>query len=164
VRCQVGGERPVSWAAGRGLPLLVGAAGYTPGTVRNMLNDLGQVGQWMSSVGLEAAQLDEDVMVAFLDARHAAGHRKVPGARAMVPLLSYLREAGLAPAVQPPQTPFGTLLGRYRSWLVEDRGPLHVPARCRAEQPNRSASARAVGARSAKQDWTVYGRTLLPAP
>jgi site-specific recombinase XerD len=96
--------------------------GYTSGTVRNMLNDLGQVGQWMSSAGLAAAQLDEDVMVAFLDARHAAGHRKVPGTRAMVPLLSYLREAGLAPVVQPSQTPLGVLLGQYRSWLVQERG------------------------------------------
>jgi site-specific recombinase XerD len=76
----------------------------------------------MSSAGLAAAQLDEDVMVAFLDARHAAGHRKVPGTRAMVPLLSYLREAGLAPVVQPSQTPLGVLLGQYRSWLVLERG------------------------------------------
>ncbi|MGH3984442.1 MAG: tyrosine-type recombinase/integrase [Pseudonocardiaceae bacterium] len=96
--------------------------GYTPGTVRNMLNDLGRVGRWMSGAGLEAAQLDEDVLVAFLDARHAAGHRRVPGIRAMVPLLSYLRETGLTPAVRPSQTPLGALLGRYRFWLVGDRG------------------------------------------
>ncbi|MGH3632563.1 MAG: hypothetical protein ACRDS0_31185 [Pseudonocardiaceae bacterium] len=43
-----------------------------------MFNDLGQVDQWMSSAGLEAAQLDEDLMVAFLVARHAAGYWEVP--------------------------------------------------------------------------------------
>jgi hypothetical protein len=40
--------------------------GYTPGTVRSMLKDLGQVGLWMSTQGLEAAHLDEGRMTAFL--------------------------------------------------------------------------------------------------
>jgi site-specific recombinase XerD len=53
--------------------------GYSPGTVRNMLNDLGQVGRWLSGEGLEVAQLDEDVVVAFLAAQWAAGRRKVRG-------------------------------------------------------------------------------------
>ena len=44
--------------------------GYTPQTVRNMLKDLGQVGVWMSAAGLEADQLGEDAMVAFLALRH----------------------------------------------------------------------------------------------
>jgi len=96
--------------------------GYTPGTVRNMLKDLGQVGLWMSSEGLEAAHLNEERMAAFLSARREAGHRKVPGTRAMVPLLSYLREACVAPEERPSLTPLGALLGQYRSWLVQDRG------------------------------------------
>ena len=29
--------------------------GYTPGTIRNMLKDLGQVGLWLSGAGLEAS-------------------------------------------------------------------------------------------------------------
>ena len=96
--------------------------GYTPGTVRNMLKDLARVGLWMSTEGLEAAQLNEERMAGFLTARHAAGHRKVPGTRAMVPLLSYLREAGVAPAAEPSLTPLGALIGQYRSWLVQERG------------------------------------------
>ena len=32
---------------------------YTPGTVRNMLKDLGQLGRWLSSEELEAGQLNE---------------------------------------------------------------------------------------------------------
>ena len=49
--------------------------GYTPATVRNMLNDLGQVGLWSAAAGLEAAELDEERMAAFLAARQgpAAG-------------------------------------------------------------------------------------------
>lgn len=96
--------------------------GYTPGTIRNMLKDLGQVGRWLSGEGLVAEQLNEERMVAFLAARRAAGQRRVPGARAMVPLLSYLREIGVAPGAQPPVTPLGGLLARYRSWMVQERG------------------------------------------
>jgi len=96
--------------------------GYTPGTIKNMLNDLGQVGQWSVAEGLEAAQLDEDRMVAFLTARRAAGHRKILGTRAMAPLLSYLREAGVVPGAEPVVSPLGVLLGRYRSWLLGERG------------------------------------------
>jgi len=96
--------------------------GYTTETVRHMLKDLGQVGRWMSSQCLETAQLNEDVIATFLAARREAGHRRVPGTRAMAPLLSYLRGAGAAPAAQPSQTPLGAVLGQYRSWLVQDRG------------------------------------------
>ena len=34
--------------------------GYTPQTIRNMLNDLGHLGRWMSGEGLAPAKLDED--------------------------------------------------------------------------------------------------------
>jgi hypothetical protein len=96
--------------------------GYTPQTVRNMLKDLGQVGVWMSAVGLETDQLDEDAMVRFLAARQAAGRRRALGPRAMVPLLTYLRDAGVTPAALPPQTPAEALLAEYRTWLVRERG------------------------------------------
>jgi hypothetical protein len=96
--------------------------GYTPQTVRNTLADLGQLGLWMSREGLVTAELDEDAMVAFLAARQAAGHRRALGPRAMIPLLSYLREAGVTPAAKPPQTPLGALLGEYRMWLIQERG------------------------------------------
>lgn len=96
--------------------------GYTPGTVRNMLKDLGRVGVWLSGEGLEASQFDEERASAFLTARRAAGHRRIPGPRAMVPLLSYLRETGVVAAEQPPVTPLGALLGQYRYWMVGERG------------------------------------------
>ncbi len=46
--------------------------GYTPGTVRGMLKDLGEVGRWMSREGLREAQLDVAAMVAFLVASRTA--------------------------------------------------------------------------------------------
>src|ERR1700710_742218 len=87
--------------------------GYAPGTVRNMLKDLGRVGVWLSGEGLEGSQFNEERASAFLTARRAAGHRRIPGPRAMAPLLSYLRETGVVAAEQPPVTPLGALLGQY---------------------------------------------------
>lgn len=40
----------------------------------------------------------------------------------MVPLLSYLREAGVTPAARPPRTPLEALLAEYRIWLAGERG------------------------------------------
>ncbi len=96
--------------------------GYTSQTVRNMLTDLGQVGRWMSREGLVTAKLDEDAMVAFLADRQAAGGRGALGSRAMIPLLSYLREAGVIGAAKLPHSPLAALLGEYRMWLVQERG------------------------------------------
>lgn len=61
-------------------------------------------------------------MAAFLAARQAAGRRKTLGPRAMMPLLSYLRQAGVTPAAKPPQTPVEGLLAEYRIWLARERG------------------------------------------
>lgn len=96
--------------------------GYTPQTVRNMLKDLGQVGLWLSAEGLAAAQFDEAQGSAFLTARRRAGHKRVGGPRAMVPLLAYLRAAGVVPAANPSLTPLAELLGQYRIWMVQKRG------------------------------------------
>lgn len=96
--------------------------GYTPGTVRNMLKDLGQVGLWLSAEGLESTQFDEERALTFLAARRRAGHLRAPGPRAMAPLLTYLREAGVVPAPNPSLSPLGELLGQYRMWMVQERG------------------------------------------
>jgi site-specific recombinase XerD len=96
--------------------------GYTPSTIRNMLKDLGQVGLWLSSQGLTAADLDEERVAAFLAARRAAGRRRIPGTRAMAPLLDYLRAAGTAAEAQPLVTPLTALVAQYRCWLVTERG------------------------------------------
>jgi hypothetical protein len=87
-----------------------------------MLADLGRAGRWMSREGLVTAQLDEGAMAAFRAAWQAAGHRRALGPRAMMPLLSYLREAGVTPAAKPPPAPLEGLLGEYRIWLARDRG------------------------------------------
>ena len=96
--------------------------GYTPQTVRNMLKDLGQVGRVDVRCRAGVDQLDEDAMVTFLAARQAAGRRRALGPRGMIPLLTYLRDAGVTAAALPPQAPAEALLAEYRTWLVRERG------------------------------------------
>lgn len=96
--------------------------GYTSQTVRQMLKDLGQVGQWMSREALVTSQLDEDAMAAFSTTSQANGRRRRLGPRAMVPLLTFLRELGVTPPGRPTSTPLTALLDEYRRWMVQERG------------------------------------------
>ena len=106
-----------------GYRVWLGQRGYTPLTIRNMLKDLGQLGLWLSAQGLEADQLNEEQVAVFLAARRVTGRRKAPGRRAMAPLLSFLRDAGVVPVAESvPLTPLDELLGRYRLWMVQERG------------------------------------------
>lgn len=96
--------------------------GYTPQTVRNMLKDLGQVGLWLWAEGLEVAQFDEERASAFLAVRREAGHQRVGGPRALLPLVTYLREVGAVPVDTTLLAPLAELLGQYRVWMVQERG------------------------------------------
>lgn len=98
------------------------ARGYTAGTIRNMLKDFGQVGSWLSAEGLTAEHLNEERIGMFLSARRAAGMRRIPGPRAMVPLLSYLRDADIVAEPTPAASPSAVLLSAYRSWMIRERG------------------------------------------
>lgn len=96
--------------------------GYTSHTVRQMLKDLGQVGQWMSREALVTSQLDENAMTAFSTTCQSNGRRRRLGARAMVPLLMFLRELGVTPPGHRTATPLTALLDEYRRWMVQERG------------------------------------------
>ena len=87
-----------------------------------MLKDLGQVGQWMSREALVTSQLDEEAMISFLAARHKNGRLRELGPRAMMPLLTFLREVGVTPVGQPSRMPLAALLGEYRIWMLQERG------------------------------------------
>jgi site-specific recombinase XerD len=96
--------------------------GYTAQTIGNMLKDLGRVGLWLSGRGLDARDLDEEQLERHLSDLRSAGRRRVAGPRGMVPLLTFLREAGVVPAPQVNASPAGSLLERYRSWMESERG------------------------------------------
>ncbi|WP_330350943.1 tyrosine-type recombinase/integrase [Streptomyces sp. NBC_00582] len=89
-----------------------------------MLKHLGQVGLWLSRQGLDAADLDEKRVNQHLSDLQQAGRRRVAGPRGMVPLMTYLREAGVVPAPQVTPSPAEVLLERYRCWMESERGLL----------------------------------------
>ena len=97
--------------------------GYTPGTVRNKLKELGHLGRWMSGEGMDLPEFDVRRIEEFLGARLACGDRRVPGTRSFGPLLDYLVDAGaIAPAPLLAPTALDVLIEQYQSWLVLDRG------------------------------------------
>lgn len=96
--------------------------GYTPQTVRNMLKDLGLVGQWLSRVGLQVVDLSENRLTAFLVDQRRAGRRRLAGKRGWSPLLTFLRERNEVPEAQVAAGPLDDLLTRYRHWMDRERG------------------------------------------
>jgi hypothetical protein len=107
--------RMSAYIAGFGAWLL--ASAYTPGTVRNMLKDTGQLGRWMDRVDIEAAQLDWEVVEAFRRSRSAQEARRVPGLRAFRPLMEYLEALGVIVPAVPPSTPLSEVVASYQAWL-----------------------------------------------
>jgi site-specific recombinase XerD len=87
-----------------------------------MLKELGQVGCWLASEGLTTDDLDEVRVLEFRAFRRQAGYRRVPGPRALVPLLTYLREVGATREPLPSTAPLDALLRGYDRWMVDERG------------------------------------------
>jgi integrase/recombinase XerD len=97
--------------------------GYKPNAAADQLRLMAHLSRWMDTGQLEAAELTPQVTGAFLVARRAEGYVLWLSPRALVPLLGYLRGLGVAP--QPaaaPVPPAEALLGRYRRYLVTERG------------------------------------------
>ncbi|MCX4458563.1 tyrosine-type recombinase/integrase [Streptomyces sp. NBC_01728] len=105
-----------------GYRVWLAAHGYTTQTARNMLKDLGHVGRWLRQRELEIADLSEEKLELYLSDQRKAGRRRICGLRGMMPLLTFLREAGVVPAPQVVVSPLDVLLVKYRSWMARERG------------------------------------------
>ncbi|MGH9293249.1 MAG: hypothetical protein ACRDZ6_10825, partial [Acidimicrobiales bacterium] len=99
--------------------------GYTPLTVRGVLQHVGALGRWMEANGIEPADLNVEVLDSFVAFRHSC-RSFVRTTRSMGSLLAHLRDLGVvhpepAPVVHP-------LIEAYRAWMFDDRGlaPLRV--------------------------------------
>src|SRR3954466_12232004 len=93
----------------------------TPATFQLQL--MAHVSRWLQSEGLGAGELTSEVVERFLAERRAAGYTNYVTARAMAPLLGYLRGLGVAPAASSP-LPVGAvevLLADYREYLAVER-------------------------------------------
>lgn len=94
--------------------------GYTPQTVRGLLQHVGALGRWMAANDIEPADLNVGVLEEFLAYRRALGRAQVRTTRSMATLLDHLRALGVVPAAVP--LPVDPLLDEYRVWMVDDRG------------------------------------------
>lgn len=120
---QVGVGGPLEpFASGFGAEL--GRVGYSPVAACFQLQLMAHASRWLEASDLDAGGLSVDAVERFLGARRAAGYTNYLSARAMAPLLDYLRGVGVAPAAVPAVagTPAEVLLERYREYLRVERG------------------------------------------
>ena len=97
--------------------------GYVPKSVDDQLRLAGHVSRWLESEDLDGSALTSAKVDDFLAERRAGGQDFVT-ARAMAPLLDYLRRPEVAPpdAMLVLATPAEALLVRYRAYLIAERG------------------------------------------
>src|SRR5262245_43199975 len=107
---------------GPGFRMELSRLGYTPNSASDQLWLMAHVSRWLASQRLEAADLTPARVEEFLAVRRATGYVQWRSAKAMIPLLEYLRELGVVPvAVPEPLMPVEALLARYRDYLLDER-------------------------------------------
>ena len=122
-------------------PLLVFAAGfleellgrgYRPGTAAKQLQLMAHLSRWMAAHRLEPGDLREVEIERFVQDRRATGRVQLASARALVPLLGYLRGLGVVPPEGSREAPTlaGALLDRYAEYLRVQRGLALETVRC----------------------------------
>lgn len=97
--------------------------GYRRVPVVFQLQLMAHASRWLEREGIGAGELTSDVVERFLAERRAAGYTNYVTARAMAPLLGYLRGLGVAPAASP-RLEVGAvevLLADYCEYLAVER-------------------------------------------
>jgi integrase len=85
---------------------------------------MADVSRWLAEQRLAASDLTARAAERFAAERRESGRRRLVSARAVSPLLGYLREVGVAPpaVAAAPSTPAEVLIERYSAYLLERRG------------------------------------------
>ncbi len=98
--------------------------GYSWGSVAHQIHLMAHLSRWLEARGLGPAALDQRLAGQFLAARRADGYAALRSARAVAPLLGYLRGLGavLPPRMPVPQTPADRLAVRFGEYLARERG------------------------------------------
>ena len=117
----VGVEGPLArYAPGYGAYLA--ELGYRPRSVVVQLRLVAHLSRWLEERGLEPSALAAEAVEEFLRARRER-YVDLIGARALGPLLGYLRGLGVVPELRPSaDSPVERLLVDYREYLVRERG------------------------------------------
>jgi integrase/recombinase XerD len=98
--------------------------GYTWGSAAHQIHLMAHVSRWLEANGLGPADLDEGAAARFAAARRADGYAALRSARALAPLLDYLRGLSVAAAARmpQPQRPADRLAARFGEYVVRERG------------------------------------------
>jgi integrase/recombinase XerD len=98
--------------------------GYSWGSAAHQVHLMAHLSRWLEAQGLGPAALDELLTRQFVTARRADGYVALRSARALGPLLGYLRCLGVVPLsrVPVPQAPAEQLVMRFGEYLARERG------------------------------------------
>jgi integrase/recombinase XerD len=95
--------------------------GYRPATVEDHVWLMAHLNRWLTEQDLESAAFDDKAAELFQRSRRER-YSHLTGARALRPLLGYLRCLGVVPEPVIADTPVERLLADYRDYLVRERG------------------------------------------
>jgi len=98
--------------------------GYTRTSAEQHVCFIAQLDRWMLAEGVGLGELGASVIEGYLAERRAAGYVQYRSARAMRPLLEFLRPLGVLPDPEEeiPLGPVEVLLNRYEQYLLTERG------------------------------------------
>ena len=120
---EVGMSGPLaSWATGFASSLV--RQGYTPNSAISQMHLMAHLSHWLAREGVEARKLRATDVERFLRARRGAGYTHHLTAKALQPLLAYLRDLGVLPTPLPATVtgPVDVAIARYRAYLTKERG------------------------------------------
>ena len=108
----------------------LGRQGYSRNSAAQHVCFIGHLDRWMAAGGVGVDGLSGPVMERYLAQRRAAGYREYRSTKALRPLLEYLAPLGVLPRWEDdPPSLVEELLGRYRDYLVGERGLTAATAR-----------------------------------
>lgn len=98
--------------------------GYAPLSAANQLRVMARLSRWLAECGLGPGDLSADRVEEFLGWCRSSGYTCWLSVRGVGPLLGFLRGLGVVPGggCDRPPTAGEALLGRYRAYLVGERG------------------------------------------
>lgn len=97
--------------------------GYSRSSASQHVCFIAHLDRWMQAEGVGLDGLSASAIERYLAQRRAAGYVEYRSVKALRPLLEYLAPLGVLPIPQdPPPGPVEELLGRYRAWLLVERG------------------------------------------
>jgi site-specific recombinase XerD len=100
------------------------AKGYHPQVIGRQARLMADLSAWLEVQGRCADALTAEMLEDFVRVRRASGARVLASARAVAPLLGYLRDVGAAPAPEAPapRTAAEALLAEFAGYLARERG------------------------------------------